>query len=356
VAGTLPTAKAEKATRGAVWREQALAEIEYREILVRRLEHALRAPGAERIYGYLKKARRAASPHHHAGFWSAVLGSDVERTWALINVADEALFQLAPEDFVHGQLPRLRRRAESLTPADDRRRRIDEIAQAPALTERAREELVTILHSINGEARKAQTRVRSFRNMLYAVALALTVAALLLAAVGVNRPHLIPLCFTPEAQVVCPTAEAAMWADAQVTGQPPAAITAQEQAEQDRLLRDTAGTWDIALIELLGLVAASLAAATTLRRARGTSTPYGVPLALAVLKLPSGALTAVLGLLFMRGGFVPGLTALDSPAQILAWAVIFGYSQQLFTRFVDTQAHSVLQSAGSSVPLKPAAA
>ena len=60
----------------------------------------------------------------------------------------------------------------------------------------------------------------------------------------------------------------------------------------------------------------------------------------------------MLGLLFIRGGFVPGLTALDTPAQIIAWAVIFGYSQELFTRFVDTQAHSVLQSAGSSVPLK----
>jgi hypothetical protein len=55
----------------------------------------------------------------------------------------------------------------------------------------------------------------------------------------------------------------------------------------------------------------------------------------------------------MRGGFVPGLTALDTPAQILAWAIIFGYAQQLFTHMVDTQAHSVLQSAGASVPLKP---
>ena len=50
----------------------------------------------------------------------------------------------------------------------------------------------------------------------------------------------------------------------------------------------------------------------------------------------------------MRGGFVPGLSALDTSAQILAWALIFGYAQQLFTRLVDQQAHSVLDAVGSA--------
>jgi hypothetical protein len=68
----------------------------------------------------------------------------------------------------------------------------------------------------------------------------------------------------------------------------------------------------------------------------------------ALLKLPSGALTAVLGLLLMRGEFVPGLSALDSSAQIIAWAVIFGYSQQLFTRFVDERAKTVLDGVKNS--------
>jgi hypothetical protein len=66
-----------------------------------------------------------------------------------------------------------------------------------------------------------------------------------------------------------------------------------------------------------------------------------------VLKLPTGALTAALGLLLMRGEFVAGLTALDSPAQIIAWAIVFGSSQQLFTRLVDQRGQSVLDSAGS---------
>ena len=57
----------------------------------------------------------------------------------------------------------------------------------------------------------------------------------------------------------------------------------------------------------------------------------------------------------MRGGFVPGLTALDTTPQILAWAVVFGASQQLVTGLVDRQAQTVLDSVGNKayVPAGP---
>ena len=111
-------------------------------------------------------------------------------------------------------------------------------------------------------------------------------------------------------------------------------------------MRLTASSADYPVVALAGLLAAVVAGIATLRKMRGTSTPYRVPLALAILKLPAGALTAVVGLILMRGGFVPGLTALDSPAQIVAWAVIFGYSQQLITGLVDQQAQGVLTDVG----------
>jgi len=101
---------------------------------------------------------------------------------------------------------------------------------------------------------------------------------------------------------------------------------------------------DVLLVELVGLAAAAVAAAAAIRKIRGSSEPHGLPVALAVLKLPTGAVTALLGILLMRGGFVPGLSALDTSAQILAWALVFGYAQQLFTRLVDQRADSVLQS------------
>ena len=56
----------------------------------------------------------------------------------------------------------------------------------------------------------------------------------------------------------------------------------------------------------------------------------------------------------MSGEFVPGLSALDSPGQILAWAVLFGYAQQLFTQFVDQRAQGLLDQVSSQdVPKSP---
>jgi hypothetical protein len=95
---------------------------------------------------------------------------------------------------------------------------------------------------------------------------------------------------------------------------------------------------------------ATIAAVFALRKVRGTTDPYSVPVALALLKLPTGALTAVLGLLLIRGGFVPGFTGLDSAAQIIGWAIIFGYAQELFTQLVDRQAAAVLSASPASGP------
>jgi hypothetical protein len=154
--------------------------------------------------------------------------------------------------------------------------------------------------------------------------------------------------------VVCPTGatpvpEAPARQDNGTAGS--ANASAAQQARVDEQIRDTASAWDIPVVEIAGLLAAALAGAFTLRSIQGTSTPYSLPVALAALKLPSGALTAVLGLLLMRGGFIPGLSALDSSAQIIAWAIVFGYAQQLLTRLIDQQANTVLENVGQ--PLDP---
>jgi len=104
---------------------------------------------------------------------------------------------------------------------------------------------------------------------------------------------------------------------------------------------------DIVIIARLGLLGGALAAAFAIRTLRGTSTPYDVPIALAALKVPSGALTAVAGLLLLRGQFLPGLSALDTQQQILAYALVLGYAQQLFTRLIDRRAQSILDGVPS---------
>jgi hypothetical protein len=169
------------------------------------------------------------------------------------------------------------------------------------------------------------------------------VVAVLMALIGKSDPNALPICFAPDNKIVCPTAENPLPGQSATSqGQPSAA----EQRDIDDVTRETTSPWDIFIVELVGLIAASVATAAALRNIRGTSTPYSLPVALALLKLPTGALTALLGLLLMRGNFVPGLSALDSSAQIIAWAIVFGYAQQLLTRLVDQQAHTVLDDVG----------
>jgi hypothetical protein len=199
------------------------------------------------------------------------------------------------------------------------------------------------------EARLEIRRVRSFRNILVVSALALALGVAGVTLLGVLKKDVIPLCFAPdEKTIVCPTATERVQG-AGGGGQIETADAAAAHARAvDTQMRDTASAWDIPIVEIVGLLAAALAAAFAVRSIEGTSTPYDLPVAVALLKLPAGALTAVLGLLLMRGGFIPGLSALDTSAQIIAWAVVFGYSQQLLTHFVDEQARTVLDKVGGA--------
>jgi hypothetical protein len=180
----------------------------------------------------------------------------------------------------------------------------------------------------------------------------LAVLAIGVAITGFFRPTLFPLCFAPEeagqATVVCPTGQSGPFVpdgDQRQDGVPVRDI--------DDVVQETASPQDLIVVELVGLTAASIASAAAIRRIRGSSERYGLPVSLAALKLPTGALTAFLGLLLMRGQFVPGLTALDTSAQILAWALVFGYAQELFTRLVDQQGQTVLDSVRGADRVKP---
>jgi hypothetical protein len=115
----------------------------------------------------------------------------------------------------------------------------------------------------------------------------------------------------------------------------------------DSKIAATVKPGDILLVEFLGLLGAAVSVAALFRSLKkGVSTPYNVPYSLAILKLPTGAVTAFAGLILMRADFVPGLSALDTPAQILGWALVFGIAQQLVTRVADDRAHALLEDVG----------
>jgi hypothetical protein len=327
----------------SAWREQALTRIAELHTLatIMRGKSGERAAGelANTIYNHLAEAKRAAqgdSAREAGRLRSWIGGAALERTASNLDAAEADLLRLEPTSAVRAQIPSLTAHVHDHLNADDpRRARLDEIAdnlRDGDLDEEDRGAVVAAVRAASSEARREVVRVRSFRNVLLVAASLLAMAAGGIAVLGIVNPDVIPLCFAPDnTRVVCPTAESPL----------------PEGASIETVTRQTTSKWDLPLIELVGMIAAAVAAAASLSGIRGTSVPYSLPVALALLKLPTGALTAVLGLLLMRGEFIPGLSALDSSGQIVAWAVVFGASQHLFTRLVDQRAHQVLDAVGS---------
>ncbi len=305
-----------------------------------------------------------------------------ERAKSNLDAAEAQLLNFAPPDYLLGQLPGLLTHVQChLIPSDPRRTEFERLARSLGLRDAdhpsakgadtvearaaAREEhrrivreergaIVSAVRAASSASMREQVRVRSFRDVLVVTSALMGLLVIAVGVIGFLSPTLIPLCFAPEdggeAVVVCPTAQSAPFSTS-VQGN--AASPATQAKDIDDYTRSTVSPQDIFVVELVGLAAAAVAAAGAIRGIRGSSERSNLPVVLAVLKLPTGAITAFLGLLLMRGQFVPGLSALDTSAQILAWALVFGYAQQLFTRLVDRQGQSVLDSVRGADKQKP---
>lgn len=277
----------------------------------------------------------------------------VERAFGHLDAAEAALLRRAPDDVLRGRLPALVAYTRAhLPPAHPLRVRVAEVAEhylaplgephrgAPLDQPIAgvdRDTLVDASLTAAWAARREHIRLRSFRTVVWVATTCLLVLAVGLAVLALANPRWVPLCFAPQGAgtVVCPTATVAA----------PAGASGAAIAD---LVSGTARGVDATVVMLVGLAGAAITGAAAIRSMRGTSTPFAVPVALLALKLPTGALTAFLGLVLLHGEFVPGLSALDTSGQILAWALAFGAAQQLVTGLVDKKAQSVLDSVGSA--------
>jgi hypothetical protein len=293
-------------------------------------------------------------------------GPLIERAKSNLDAAEAHLLNLASDNYILGQMPCLLNHVQSHLPPNDARRQEFEriarklgikdpdhpliqkdkdlsLADKEAIVKDERRKIITIVRGASSAGLREHIRLRSFRNVVVVAAVLMALLAIGVAITGLFRPTLIPLCFAPQeagkTTVVCPTAESGPFVPVGEPAQPGIPTD-----DIDNVVEKTAKPPDLIVVELVGLTAATIATAAAIRRIKGSSERYGLPVALAALKLPTGAITAFLGLLLMRGQFVPGLTALDTSAQILAWALVFGYAQQLFTRLVDQQGQTVLDN------------
>jgi hypothetical protein len=346
-----------------VWREQVLIRANELTALAIWMgtredtsDAAVRTANADldaAVRSHLKVAREAALGR---SWWPPQGRARMERALGSVDAAEAALLARSPDDYLRGRLSDLVAELQAhLPPAHPQRIHIEKLASryAPSddgtLAEHAdrairgedRAALVEAARAASWAARREHTRLRSFRTAVGITAFALFLLAVGVALVSWWQPSWMPVCFAPQGAdaVVCPTTTAS------TGGTTDGPVSVPEVAA---IIASTARPADVAVVMLVGLAGAAVTGAAALRRMRGTSTPFPVPMTLLLLKLPTGALTAFLGLILLQGEFVPGLSALDTSGQILAWALAFGAAQQLVTGLVDKRAQSVLDSVGSA--------
>jgi hypothetical protein len=324
---------------------------------------------------HLKEARRAVGvdeagvadlrlPRRHR-MVNAWTGAAVEGAFVNLHAVEVVLANLYSDEDINSRIPDVLARMRSCMPADDERRiKAEALFGTPtggttvgrrrrngngngrpaepviagqngggpgALGDR-RAGLRDAMRVSYDAADELHARVRSFRNVLIVSAVVLSLLVLAVCAVGILWPKTIPLCFQPSF-----TASGA-------PSQPITVEQIQSFACPSSTGRSVPRSGDVPIVALMGLLGGALSATFGIQKLRGTSTPYAIPVALSFMKLPAGALTGIVGLILVHGEFVPGLSELDSQGQILAYAVLLGVAQHLFTRFVDRRAETVLNS------------
>jgi hypothetical protein len=274
-------------------------------------------------------------------------GTSVVRAHCYLHAAKVALVDVLDAREVNARIPGAVARVDTcLPPTDVRRPSIDKLLAVGNLPlEEKRAGLKRALEIGYDASDQLHGRIRGFRNLLIMVAVTILLFMGGMVVIVSVSPDSVPLCFNPsitsaqaaatsqdgdgkDVRTVCPA------------GQDPPTGPYDHKPERR----------DIWIVAGLGLLGGAIAAAFAIRNLRGTSIPYDVPLALAFLKVPIGALTAVAGILLLGGGFVPGLSELDSQRQILAYALLLGYAQQVATKLIDRQAQTLMDAVPSKDP------
>jgi hypothetical protein len=323
----------------------------------------------------LESTRLAALGEKYRWSWWDVhwRAKHLDTAYPLLHAAQVQMLDLCLEPDIRAAIPAtLSNAREYLDRSDPRRIAAEHLPLMPA-DDLRRAYLRAVSMAAYQAGDLSYQQQRSFRNGLVASATLLTVAFGALLVFLFVHPTFVPLCFdgveravvslpvasptsTPTPSAPAPAATVTPTETATSPSPPPAAVVPAAATRTcptgDELGRKQIG-WDIVIVALFGVVGGALSAVVSIRSMRPTSKPFGVPFALSVLKLPSGALFATIGMIAIQAGFLPGLSALDSQAQILAYAVLLGYSQQLITGVLDRRAATLGKSAPSDEPGSP---
>ena len=246
------------------------------------------------------------------------------RVWGCLFEADELLTLIQSDETLRARIPDLEGSiATQLSPTDPGVRAYQELITSYAKdpTKIDRQVVRTACHLVNRTRVAALGNLRNFRNLLVILSLVLSLGLAVAGLIQMVDRSRISLCTaggvgSSSQKVVCPSGTASR-------------------------------PGDVFEIELLGAFGGLLAAVLSLSRQRGYHGPYGLPLAQALLKAPTGAATALLGVLLLQKGLLEGILGTQSVGKVIAYAALFGYAQQVVTGAVDRQAAELLGRARS---------
>lgn len=268
--------------------------------------HATR-PGLK-VTGPFRRPRRA---WRRLGAWWS--GGDVDQAWAALHTVGQALLDIEAPEIVKAQLGDMAAAVVTSLSVGDMRVK-DYLATlkllAPAereITTADRAQLRAIRQACDSSSDGGHADARAYRNTL------ILVGVLLAAALGIVA--------------------AMAFADSTFRS-----VFAPADA--------TAGRWYVLELEVVASLAGLTGGLLSLSNYNGFQSSYGLPFVQAFLKGGTGAATGLLGVLLVQSGIVSTLKP-QPGGGVFAVAVIFGYTQYLFTRLVDQQAKAVLTSASS---------
>lgn len=259
----------------------------------------------------LESAERAAGPIKRGSslkaWWS---GAAITEAWESIHHAELALLTVEPERDAKGILPRLLAWIESAI--EDPKRLARHEKALSTLIEKDEYDGVRVraaLMDVIAANRDRYANLRVFRNILISVTALLAALVILVVAWHAANPDFLSLC--PEGATTC------------LSGPPKT---------------------EVALIALLGAIGGTLALAFGLSESERAPSRYDPKVWLAFLKPVTGAVTALLGVIFVQAEFLVQ-PAGKSSYLLLVYAILFGFSQQLFTRVADRRADELTGSA-----------
>ncbi|WP_346184550.1 hypothetical protein [Streptomyces osmaniensis] len=99
---------------------------------------------------------------------------------------------------------------------------------------------------------------------------------------------------------------------------------------------------DTGIVMLLGMLGAGLPMIARLQRMGGSWNPYSLPFWQEMIKLPTGALTAVVGLVLVDTDWLPFARPADGWREVIAYAIAFGVGQLAFTHALDKRTEKLL--------------